>query len=260
MRHTLQLKALLLLGLFLGNAVADDKKDASDNAANSNKTVPTVSAPKAANTATTNASQAVMSPQNTPSNPPAKNSVAAVSLPAGAPLSSATCIPCHAADGNTDNPAFPKLAGLSASYIIKELQEFKKGANGHRNNAIMLTIANQLSTQDMDELAQYYAKQTRTIGEASANNIELGRRIYRSGNRKTGVPACAACHAPNGEGNELAGFPRLAGQNAQYVTEQLQAFRSGDRTNDLNAMMQGVATHLSDEEIEAVSNYVSGLH
>lgn len=176
------------------------------------------------------------------------------------PVSSVTCTPCHAADGNSDNPAFPKISGLSARYIVKELQEFKKGANGRRNNAVMLTIANQLSEQEIQELAEYYAQQVRTIGVASANHIELGQRIYRAGNIKTGVTACAACHLPDGAGDALAGFPKLSGQNPEYVASQLKAFKTGERTNDLNGIMQEIAKKMADEEIEAVSNYVSGLH
>jgi len=240
-----QLKALALIGLFFSAHVFADQKDVTT--ATANKTTAAQAAKDSAtDTATT----------DNKAGPASK----AVSVPPGAPLSSATCTPCHAADGNADSPTFPKLSGLASSYIIKELQEFKKGPSGHRNNPVMLTIANQLSDQDMQDLAEYYAKQVRTVGVASASNVELGQRIYRSGNLKTGVTACAACHLPDGSGNELAGFPRLSGQNPQYITEQLNAFKSGDRTNDLNGIMQGIAARMSEDEIEAVSNYVSGLH
>jgi cytochrome c553 len=177
-----------------------------------------------------------------------------------APVISNTCATCHSADGNSASPAFPKISALSEKYTVKQLQEFKKGDKGKRNNAVMQAIANELSEQDMHELASYYAKQKRSVSEASATNIELGQRIYRAGNPKTGVPACSGCHMADGAGNNFAGFPNISGQNAEYIAAQLHAFKAGERSNDLNSMMQTITAKMSEQEIEAVSNYVSGLH
>ena len=57
-----------------------------------------------------------------------------------------------------------------------------------------------------------------------------------------------------------AQYPRLSGQHAQYIVEQLKAFRSGARANDVNGVMRGVAARLSDHEIDAVADYIDGLH
>ncbi|MCP5149998.1 MAG: c-type cytochrome, partial [Chromatiales bacterium] len=83
---------------------------------------------------------------------------------------------------------------------------------------------------------------------------------YRGGNLAIGVPACTACHGPRGGGDALAGFPSLSGQHAQYTAAQLRAFRQGHRANDVNQMMRNAARWLSDEEIEAVAEYIAGLH
>jgi len=170
------------------------------------------------------------------------------------------CAACHGLDGNSNMPATPKLAGQYASYLKKELIAFRKGAQGQRNNPIMYGMAVSLSDQDIDDLAAYYAKQTMTPGGADEKLLALGEKIYRGGNIKTGVPACIACHSPNGDGNEAANYPRLSGQNADYVLAQLKAFRSGDRKNDPNSMMEGVAKAMTDDEMAAVSSYISGLH
>ncbi len=124
----------------------------------------------------------------------------------------------------------------------------------------MVGFSTALSDQDMADLAAFYASQKATPGSTPAAFVVLGEKIYRGGNRATGVPACSACHSPRGEGNIPAGFPSLSGQHSDYIIEQLKAFRSGTRTNDVNGIMRDISKRMTDEEIKAVSHYVSGLH
>ena len=98
-----------------------------------------------------------------------------------------------------------------------------------------------------------------SLGEADPALVGLGEKIYRGGNKATGVAACMACHAPNGMGNPAANFPRLAGQHAKYVENQLKAFRSGQRANDAGKMMRNIAAKMTDAEIAAVASYIEGL-
>jgi cytochrome c553 len=70
------------------------------------------------------------------------------------------------------------------------------------------------------------------------------------------VPACAACHAPNGAGIPSL-YPRLSGQWAEYTEAQLVAYRQGERKN--SQQMTGIASRMSDAEIKAVSDYIAGL-
>ncbi len=88
----------------------------------------------------------------------------------------------------------------------------------------------------------------------------MGEKIYRGGNLESGVAACTSCHGPTGEGDPLAGFPALSGQHAKYTAAQLYAFRDGERRNDARSLMRDVARWLTKEEIEAVSEYIAGLH
>ena len=170
---------------------------------------------------------------------------------------SATCVACHQADGNSTNPEWPKIAGQGAKYLVKQLKDYKSGA---RVNAVMQGMVAALSEQDMEDLAAYFASQNTTGGFVSEENYELGKRIYQGGNLATGVPACSACHGPAGKGNPAGAMPALGGQHALYTATQLKAFRSKMRANDANGMMRGSARWLSDEEIEAVSEYIGGLH
>ncbi len=173
---------------------------------------------------------------------------------------SAACVSCHMVDGNSTVPAWPKISGLPEKYFIEQLKAFKAGDKGGRFNPVMLGFAAALSDQDIVDLAAFYASQKSTPGSTPQKFVALGEKIYRGGNGATGVPACSACHSPRGDGNIPAGFPALSGQHSDYIIEQLKAFRSGARANDINSIMRDISKRMTDEEIEAVSHYVSGLH
>lgn len=171
-----------------------------------------------------------------------------------------TCISCHQQDGNSPDPQWPKLGGQHANYLADQLFEFKKGESGKRNDPTMRGFAEQLSEQDIWDLSFYFASQTPNLGKANVKLVELGQVIYRKGILSKNIPACGACHGINGAGLDSAGFPRLSGQHALYVAEQLKNYRSGLRSNGPNNIMNDVSANLSDAEIDAVSSYVQGLH
>lgn len=168
----------------------------------------------------------------------------------------ATCAACHAADGNSINPVWPKLAGQHENYIAKQLQEFR---DGKRADVTMAPQAANLSDEDIADLAAYFAGQATAPGEADETKVELGEQVFKGGNNATGVAACAACHAPNGNGNPAANFPALAGQHADYTKKQLHDFRKASRDNDAGKMMRNIAIKMTDAEIDAVSEYIAGL-
>jgi cytochrome c553 len=170
---------------------------------------------------------------------------------------SALCGSCHGVDGNSPLAMNPKLAGQSARYMVKQLQDFKSGA---RAGAIMASMVLSLSDQDMEDIAAWYSSQQPTIQGADPESIELAERLYRAGNAEIAVAACSACHSPTGKGNAPAGFPSLSGQHAEYTLQQLKDFRSGVRQNDGGEMMRTVVERLTDKELEALASYVSGLN
>jgi cytochrome c553 len=167
-----------------------------------------------------------------------------------------TCIACHGAQGNSANPEWPVLAGQHEQYIHKQLQAFKSGA---RKNPLMTPMAMSLSDEDMADLGAYFSTQKPAGKETDAGKLQLGQRIFRSGDPKTGAPACASCHGPTGAGNPPAAYPALRGQYATYVAAQLRAYRAGTRQTDPNQMMRNIAGTMSDEQIDAVASYVQGL-
>lgn len=172
----------------------------------------------------------------------------------GAQLFGQMCVACHAADGNSTTAANPKLAQQHPEYLVKQLQEYK---SGKRANAIMAGFAAALSNQDMVDISYWLASQKGSNGFARNKDlVNIGERIYRGGIPDRQIAACAGCHSPNGAGIP-AQYPRLAGQHADYTADQLRQFRSGARNN--NKPMTQIAAHMTDREIEAVSDYIAGL-
>ena len=167
----------------------------------------------------------------------------------------AACMGCHGANGVSGGGAYPKLAGQHATYIVKQLKDYKVGKE--RANAVMSAFAGLLSDEDMQNIGAYLEKQTPGLGTAKNKaSIELGQKIYRGGIASKQVAACAGCHSPNGVGIP-AQYPRLSGQWAEYTEAQLVAYRQGDRKN--SAQMTGIASRMSDVEIKAVADYIAGL-
>lgn len=167
------------------------------------------------------------------------------------------CTACHGADGNSPTDLYPKLAGQHASYLEKQLQQFK---SGERENPIMLGMSATLSEQDMEDLAAYYSAQTTTPETVAAEIAEAGQKLYMGGSLQRNIPGCSACHGPRGNGLELAKFPKISSQHPAYLKAQLENFRSNARHNDQNGMMSDISGKLTDADIELLSHYISALH
>ncbi|MGH8184425.1 MAG: c-type cytochrome [Rhodanobacteraceae bacterium] len=171
----------------------------------------------------------------------------------------AACGACHGMDGNSTDAQYPKLAGQSEQYIVTQLMRFKSGV---RVNAIMQGMAATLSPQDMHDIGAYFAEQKRLPGVADAKLASAGETLYREGDASRGIPACAACHGPDGAGNPGWRVPNIGGQHADYIQAQLQAWHNGTRWgSDAHAtIMPTIAQRLTEQDITAVSSYVEGLH
>lgn len=167
------------------------------------------------------------------------------------------CTACHGPEGISTTPTWPNLAGQHAEYISKQLHDYK---TGERTDPQMAPMAATLSAQDIEDVSAYYASLGTARGEALPEKIIDGETIYRAGNSKTGLSACMACHGPSGTGNPAANYPSLSGQHAAYTAATLKAFKAETRANDDKNVMRIIAGKMTNEEIEAVSNYLQGLH
>ncbi len=179
----------------------------------------------------------------------------------GQTIAGQVCVACHASDGNSVAPANPKLAGQIPEYLHKQLANFKPqgGKKAERENAVMGGMVVSLSDADMHNLAAYYAGQKLKPAAARSRDLAAaGQKLYRGGDSAKGIPACSGCHGPDGSGVPSQ-YPRIAGQYAEYIEAQLKLFKSGERANDPNRMMRGVAERMSEKDIKAVAEYVAGL-
>ena len=182
--------------------------------------------------------------------------------PAAGEQKAVTCGACHGADGNSMVPSFPKLAGLGEKYLLQQMQHIRDGL---RPVAQMAGQVDNMSDQDLADLAAFYSAKPRGVEKADPALIELGEKVYRAGVAERNVAACIACHGARGTGNAPAGFPAIGGQHSDYIAAQLKAYRKGYEdptgrvTDGDTKIMHSNAFGLSDMEIEAVASYVSGL-
>ncbi|UOO82161.1 cytochrome c4 [Uruburuella testudinis] len=181
----------------------------------------------------------------------------------GKEIATNVCAACHAADGNSGIAMYPKLSAQFSNYIFHQTKDIKDGKRTTGAAASMAPMVMGLSDQDIADVSAFYAKQFPKQGETNPKeNPELGARIFRGGLADKKIPACMACHGPNGAGipgggTDILAYPRLGGQHKAYVVEQLKAYQSGRREN---AIMADVAKRMSDEEMNAVANFIQGLH
>ncbi|WP_111414857.1 c-type cytochrome [Billgrantia lactosivorans] len=170
-----------------------------------------------------------------------------------------SCASCHGQEGISSSPSFPHLAGQQPSYLAKQIIDIR---DGNREVPEMAGQVDDFSDQDAWDVAAYFAEQDANVGQADPEEevLERGEELYRAGDMAKGVPACAACHGPTGSGINTAVYPALSGQIPEYVVTSLQKFAAGERTNDPNNMMGDIASKMSDADMEAVANYISGLH
>ena len=171
----------------------------------------------------------------------------------------AACGACHGMDGNSSDAQYPKLAGQSERYIVRQLTDFKAGK---RQNPIMLGMATPLSTQDMHDVGAYFASKTPLPGVADQALVEKGETLFRQGDTTRGVPACMACHSIDGRGNPGAMYPQLTSQHAQYIQATLKAWHDGTTWGDdaQSQIMPAIAKKLSADDISALASYIEGLH
>lgn len=171
----------------------------------------------------------------------------------------AACGACHGMDGNSSDKTYPKLAGQNEAYIVRQLGLFKAQK---RQNPVMMPFIGNLSDQDEHDIGAYFAAKTSLAGVADDKLIARGQALYRGGDAGLGVPACMACHGPDGRGMAGAGYPQLSGQWADYVQAKLKDFKGGTTWgDDGNAkVMPEIAKRLGDSDIAALASYVEGLH
>ena len=194
----------------------------------------------------------LMRAQNTgrPADPKHGAVIAAQGTAAGVPA----CAQCHAFNGASDaSGAFPRIAHQSAFYLSSQLRDF---ASGVRANAIMSQVAKAMSSDDIADVAAYYAAVDAPflpLKPGDPKLIKRGEVLATTGSAEKDIPSCNNCHGPGGAGEPPA-IPYLAGQYGSYITSTLHMWQQGYRKNSPEAM-EVVAQKLGAEDIAAVSAY-----
>lgn len=157
------------------------------------------------------------------------------------------CTGCHDSNGNNADPFLPWLAGQNMAYLTGQIKAFREGSRDH---PVIPSLATTLSDNDIADFAAFYAGLAQKSTEPNVENsgpelIEEGRSKYTP---------CTACHGVNGEG--ISPFPRLAGQQPEYLRQQLMKFKTGARPN---TTMRDMSVNLSEDDIEALALYLATL-
>jgi cytochrome c553 len=175
------------------------------------------------------------------------------------------CQECHGHDGNARDiedgignvGKFPKLAGQTPEYIAKQIRNFR---SGERNHETMFIMARGVSDADLADIAAYFSSQEKMQGDA-AGNSRLGENLFANGDASRNILPCVSCHGDAGKGVASADgiHPVIGGQHRRYLQKQLGDWKAGERTNSPGGVMNQIAKPLSDAEIDALANYISGL-
>ncbi|MEE1922719.1 c-type cytochrome [Pseudomonas sp. 148P] len=173
----------------------------------------------------------------------------------GANPAAMACLGCHGPDGlGMAAAGFPRLAGLPAGYLSKQLRDFRDGT---RKNPIMEPLAKALSDAEIAAVTQSLAAMPAPAAPDNRRQQMAGSPVQQLalyGDWSRQIPGCVQCHGPGG-GGVGEHFPPLAHQPATYLVAQLNAWRDGSRHNDPNQLMVGVAKAMTDAEVKAIADY-----
>jgi cytochrome c553 len=159
-----------------------------------------------------------------------------------------TCVACHGPNGNSTNPAIPSISGQPKQFIVSALYQFREGK---RKNEQMTPMASNLSNVDLNDLAAYFSAQ-----KAEPVNVKTSEENAAAGKRLASQHNCVACHAANLMGQQH--IPRIAGQQMEYLREQLRDFKASTRA-DMDGVMTSAAQALTQKDIDVLAEYLAGL-
>jgi len=167
------------------------------------------------------------------------------------------CQGCHGEDGNSIEDLIPKLSGQYSAYISKQFRNFQTGEREHQ---IMSAMAMIISDAELVDISAYFASQKQMSGNGKSGN-QFAKNLFLKGDQARNIEPCESCHGVNGKGKapNIAIFPVIGGQHKAYLHAQLISWRKGERTNSADGVMNKITKSLTDAEIDALADYISGL-
>jgi cytochrome c553 len=168
------------------------------------------------------------------------------------------CQECHGSDGNANSNGpegrVAKLAGQYPEYIVKQIRDFR---TGERKHDFMSMMAKSIDDADLADIAAYFARQNKMHGDGNGDNA-VGKDLFVNGNASRNILPCISCHASGGTPVGNPRSPVIEGQEWRYLEKQMIDWRSGERNNSTNGVMNKIAKSLTDAEIQALADYISG--
>jgi cytochrome c553 len=167
------------------------------------------------------------------------------------------CFGCHGEDGNSVDPLAPKLAGQYGGYITKQIRNYQGSTRSHQ---VMGSMASTVSDEDIADIAAYFASQPMMKGEHPSTNM-LGKKLFENDDLSRMMVRCNSCHGTFGKGVDPGNpvYPVIGGQHKEYLVGQLLNFRKGARNNSQGGVMNITVHRLSNAELDALADYISGL-
>ncbi|WP_254786743.1 cytochrome c [Methylomonas sp. LWB] len=167
------------------------------------------------------------------------------------------CQECHGSEGISVADKIPNHAGQPADYLVKQLRDFQSGARQHETMTVM---AADLAPADIVDIAAYFSGRPAPAGTLNGERSAV-KILVEQGDDSRKVPACFSCHGPAGKGRVADGiaYPLLGGQRLVYLRSQLRNWKSGDRRNSPEGVMNRIAGALSDDEIDGLAAYLATL-
>jgi len=177
----------------------------------------------------------------------------------GKVLAVQVCSACHGVTGGSGSPMFPKLSGQQKEYLMAQLTDFKGHERKDSKGTQYMWGYADLTRQQVEEITDYFSSQQPMHANAAGVSpavLARGQVIFTQGIPEKNVVSCATCHGATGEGN--GAIPRLAGQHAHYVLEQIKIFQTTQQ-RPRGAPMQAITHDMPDADSEAVAAFVASM-
>ena len=162
------------------------------------------------------------------------------------------CFECHTADNNNPDPMIPKLIGQNADYLVAQILHYKTGS---RASTVMIDLLKDAELEDIKAIAEYFSTRPAMTGTKKETALSIkGKDVYLGNN-------CHFCHGQDGDSVNayINGAPLITGQNKEYLYKTMKDMQAEKRPVDMFNLMQQVLLKLTNDDIEAVSEYISTL-
>jgi len=162
-----------------------------------------------------------------------------------------TCAACHGANGNSKSDMVPIIAGLDPAYFKRQIENY---AAGKRPSPEMEPYAKEIQFLGVDQIAAYFAAQTRepTPIRAPADAVAKGKQASAQ---------CVICHGADGKGDAARLIPGLAGQPPGYLAQQMATFKGDTRAagDAMLAAAKALMQVIPDSQFADLAAYFSSL-